>query len=88
MLRKNGSAPSSGRKVNGYAPEKVVFRPQIMQVNGYAPEKIRFLGNCIHLYVLLWTKGYQKELILALLAADCSPGMLNGYAPEYVQYHR
>ena len=34
--------------------------------------------------VLLWTNGHQKEPIFALLTADCRPGMLNGYAPEYV----
>ena len=84
MLRKNGFAPSSGRKVNGYAPEKVAFRPQIMRVNGYAPEKFRFLSGFIHFYVLLWTNGHHKERILTLQDADCSPGMLNGYAPEYV----
>lgn len=86
MLRKNGSAPSSCWQVNGYAPEKGAFRPQIMQVNGYAPEKFRFLSDFIHFYVLLWTNGYQKVPIFALLAADCSPGKLNGYAPEYVYW--
>ena len=34
--------------------------------------------------VLLWTNGHQKEPIFALLTADCRPGVLNGYAPEYV----
>ena len=81
----NGSAPSSCKKVNGYAPEKVAFRTRFSQVNGYAPEKFRFLSCFIHFYVLLWTNGHQKEPVLALLTADCSPGKLNGYAPEYVE---
>lgn len=36
-------------------------------------------------YVPLGTNGHQKEAILALLAADCNHGILNGYAPEYVK---
>ena len=86
MLRKNGSAPSCCQNVNGYTPEKGASRTQFSQVNGYAPEKKRFLSDFIHFYVLLWTNGHQKEPILALLAADCSPGILNGYAPEYVAF--
>ena len=45
---------------------------------------MRFSSGFIHFYVLLGTNGHQKEPVLGLLAADCSPGMLNGYAPEYV----
>jgi hypothetical protein len=41
-------------------------------------------SDYIHFYVLLWTNGHQKEAFSALSAADCSPGILNGYAPEYV----
>ena len=54
-----------------------------VKVNGYAPEKSADLIVFIHFYVLLWTNGPQKEAILALLAADCNHGILNGYAPEY-----
>lgn len=36
-------------------------------------------------YVPLGTNGHQKEAILALLAADCNHGKLNGYAPEFVR---
>jgi hypothetical protein len=53
-------------------------------VNGYAPEKSGILSDYIHFYVLLWTNGHQKEAFSALSATDCSPGILNGYAPEYV----
>lgn len=54
-------------------------------MNGYAPEKSADLIDFIHFYVLLGTNGHQKEAIFALLAADCNPGKLNGYAPEYVR---
>ena len=55
------------------------------EVNGYAPEKSGILSDYIHFYVLLWTSGHQKEAFSTLLATDCSPGILNGYAPEYVE---
>lgn len=84
MLRKKGGLLTANEKVNGYAPEKVTFRPHLLQVNGYAPENSAGLNDSIHFFVLLWTNGYQKEPISALMVADCSPGMLNGYAPEYV----
>mgnify|MGYP004508899613 CR=1 len=35
-------------------------------------------GISINFYVLLRTNGHQKGAILAFLAADCSPGKLNG----------
>ena len=53
-------------------------------MNGHAPEKSADLIVFIHFYVLLGTNRHQKEAILALLAADCNHGILNGYAPEYV----
>ena len=70
--------------MNGYAPEKGTSHPLVLRVNGYTPEKSADLIDFIHFYVLLGTDGHQKEAILALLAADCNPGKLNGYAPEYV----
>ena len=84
MLRKSCVPLFTTEKVNGYAPEKVAFRPHHLRVNGYAPEKSGILSDYIHFYVLLWTNGHQKEAFSALSAADCSPGILNGYAPEYV----
>ena len=72
------------RKVNGHAPEKVAFRIHILQVKGYAPEKSGVLSDYIHFYVLLGTNGHQKEAFFTLSATDYSPGILNGYAPEYV----
>ena len=84
MLRKSCVSLFTSEKVNGYAPEKVAFRPHHLRVNGYAPEKTGILSDYIHFYVLLWTNGHQKEAFSPLLAADCSPGILNGYAPEYV----
>ena len=84
MLRKSGLATAQLEKVNGYAPEKVAFRHRLLQVNGFAPEKFRDLGDFVHFIVHFWTNGYQKEAILPSQATDCSPGKLNGYAPEYV----
>jgi len=84
MLRKNGDLLHANEKVNGYAPEKVASSSHLLLVNGYDPEKSADLSDFIHLFVLLWTDGYQKEPISAHSAADCSPRMLNGYAPEYV----
>ena len=84
MLRKKRVSLFTSEKVNGYAPEKVAFRPHFLPVNGYAPEKSGILCDYIHFYVLLWTNGHQKEAFSALPATDCSPGILNGYAPEYV----
>ena len=84
MLRKSCVPLFTSEKVNGYAPEKVAFRPHQLQVNGYAPEKSGILSDYIHFYVLLWTNGHQKEAFSPLLATDYNPGILNGYAPEYV----
>ena len=84
MLRKNGSAPSSCWQVNGYAPEKGACAPCVQQVNGYAPEYDRVLTDFIHYYARLGTKRYQKELSQPLQLLTNSPGILNGYAPEYV----
>ena len=55
-----------------------------VKVNGHAPEKSADLIVFIHFYVLLGDQQTSKEAILALLAADCNHGILNGYAPEYV----
>ena len=84
MLRKSGGLFLADEKVNGYAPEKVALRPHHLRVNGYAPEKSGILSDYIHFYVLLWTNGHQKEAFSPLLATDYNPGILNGYAPEYV----
>lgn len=86
MLRKSGTPRIDSEKVNGHAPEKVAFRIHILQVNGYAPEKSGVLSDYIHFYVLLGTNGHQKEAFFTLSATDYSPGILNGYAPEYVDY--
>lgn len=85
MLRNSCARLPNREKVNGYAPEKMAFSLHRWLVNGYAPEKSGILSDYIHFYVLLGTNGYQKEALLALSAADCSPGILNGYAPEYVE---
>ena len=84
MLRKSCASHFFNGKMNGYAPEKGTSHPLVLRVNGYTPEKSADLIDFIHFYVLLGTDGHQKEAILALLAADCNPGKLNGYAPEYV----
>lgn len=86
MLRNSCARLPNREKVNGYAPEKMAFSLHRWLVNGYAPEKSGILSDYIHFYVLLGTNGYQKEALLALSAADCSPGILNGYAPEYVGF--
>ena len=54
-------------------------------MNGHAPEKSADLIVFILFYVLLGDQQTSKEAILALLAADCNHGILNGYVPEYVR---
>lgn len=70
-------------KVNGYALEKLRFALFQWKNERICSGKIRRF-DFIHFYVLLGTNGHQKETIFVLMAADCNPGKLNGYAPEYV----
>lgn len=84
MLRKRCVITCDYEKVNGYAPEKGACAPCVQQVNGYAPEYYRVLTDFIHYYARLGTKRYQKELSQPLQLLTNSPGILNGYAPEYV----
>lgn len=60
------------------------FCPTLLEKFEYLRTNGQSKVDFIHFFVLLWTNGHQKEPIFALLTADCRPGMLNGYAPEYV----
>lgn len=58
--------------------------PSSLRVNGYAPEKHGFEGGFHPFYSPFRVERISKEAIFTSQAAGCSPGKLNGYAPEYV----
>ena len=81
---KASSRSWSEKKWTGMLRKNPLFVPYFWEWTGLLRNNSEFLSILSIFIVLLWTNGHQKEPIFALLTADCSPGMLNGYAPEYV----